>query len=701
MNQNTSGTAASLSAVLSANLGGNGVANTATHTLGTSNQNWATLGTGIVKNTTTTGAISNAVAADVSGLWSGTCNSSTFLRGDGACQTPGGSGTVTVVSSGSLTSTALVTGGGTTTLQTPSATATMDSSGNVSTPGSITTGAGGSVGGYWAAGQGTATTAPTSSVGFMAPTSVTTKFMMTLPAAPTTGFILNTGTTDPTTLSYVASNGSGNVLLSAGTAAIASGKTLTASNSLTLAGTDSTTMTFPSTSASIARTDAANTFTGVQTMTSPAITTPAITGLATGSGVAAAATASTLATRDANANLTANSVIKSYTTTATAAGTTTLTVGSTQLQYFTGSTTQTVTLPVTSTLVLGQQFEIVNNSTGAVTVNSSGSNAVVIMAGSTRAMLTCILTSGTTAASWSYTYIGDVITSGKSLSVSNSLTLAGTDGTTMTFPSTSATIARTDAANTFTGVQTMTSPALTTPAITGVSTGSGVATAATASTLALRNASGEVIAVNTVATGKTPVATDTTDTLTNKSLDAEGTGNVLTIPFTIWLPASGCNNATAASFWDLPTSTPAVATCITGTNTQKGVLAYADTTGGFSAQTEYLLPTDFTGAIDARIIWNTSATSGNAKWSLSTVCTDVAASATDDAAFNTASTVTTAAPGTTLRLQTSTITGLTATGCSAGNFLHLKLFRDGNDGSDTISATANVIGVELKIRRAM
>src|SRR5689334_1567032 len=104
----------------------------------------------------------------------------------------GGSGTVTVVSSGSLTSTALVTGGGTTTLQTPAATATMDTSGNISTPGKITTGAGGSVGGAWAAGQGTATTAPTSSVGFMAPASVTTAFMMKLPVAPTTGFVLNT-----------------------------------------------------------------------------------------------------------------------------------------------------------------------------------------------------------------------------------------------------------------------------------------------------------------------------------------------------------------------------------------------------------------------------------------------------------------------------------------------------------------------------
>jgi len=50
------------------------------------------------------------------------------------------------------------------------------------------------------------------------------------------------------------------------TLTILNGKTLTANNTLTLAGTDSTVMTFPSTSATIARTDAANTFTGTQTV---------------------------------------------------------------------------------------------------------------------------------------------------------------------------------------------------------------------------------------------------------------------------------------------------------------------------------------------------------------------------------------------------------------------------------------------------
>ena len=50
----------------------------------------------------------------------------------------------------------------------------------------------------------------------------------------------------------------------ASTLTIADGKTLTANNSLTLSGTDATTMTFPTTSATIARTDSGQTFSGAQ-----------------------------------------------------------------------------------------------------------------------------------------------------------------------------------------------------------------------------------------------------------------------------------------------------------------------------------------------------------------------------------------------------------------------------------------------------
>lgn len=97
----------------------------------------ATTLTGPIKGNGTS-AFSAAAASDIYGLWSGTCSSSTFLRGDGSCQTPAGSGTVTVSGGGSLTSTAFMTGAGTTVSQTPSATSTLDSSGNAAFAGTVT-----------------------------------------------------------------------------------------------------------------------------------------------------------------------------------------------------------------------------------------------------------------------------------------------------------------------------------------------------------------------------------------------------------------------------------------------------------------------------------------------------------------------------------------------------------------------------------
>lgn len=61
-------------------------------------------GTGIVADSLSgvlkgngTGAITTAAGTDVAAVFTGTCNSSTFLRGDGSCQSPGGGGTVTSV----------------------------------------------------------------------------------------------------------------------------------------------------------------------------------------------------------------------------------------------------------------------------------------------------------------------------------------------------------------------------------------------------------------------------------------------------------------------------------------------------------------------------------------------------------------------------------------------------------------------------
>lgn len=66
----------------------------------------------------------------------------------------------------------------------------------------------------------------------------------------------------------------GKVLTSSNTLTLAGtdGKTLTVNNSLTLSGTDATVMTFPATTASLARIDAAQTFAGNQTFSGAIIT---------------------------------------------------------------------------------------------------------------------------------------------------------------------------------------------------------------------------------------------------------------------------------------------------------------------------------------------------------------------------------------------------------------------------------------------
>lgn len=134
-------------------------------------------------------------------------------------------------------------------------------------------------------------------------------------------------------------------------------------------------------------------------------TTIAIANGGTGvTSVTISPTASAWAGWDANKNLSANSFLEGYRTTATAGATTTLVVGDAEQQYFTGTLTQTCKLPVTSTLVLGQSYRIVNLSTGAVTVQSSGANTVQAMATNTVARVTCILTSGTDALSWNVEY---------------------------------------------------------------------------------------------------------------------------------------------------------------------------------------------------------------------------------------------------------------------------------------------------------
>lgn len=117
----------------------------------------------------------------------------------------------------------------------------------------------------------------------------------------------------------------------------------------------------------------------------------------------AAATASVLMMRDANANVQANNFIEKFSTTVTAAGTTTLTVGSNGLQQFTGITTQNVALPDATTLAVGQSFYLLNRSTGNVTVKMNGGTTLQVMTANSQLVVT-VTNIGTSAGVWDVSY---------------------------------------------------------------------------------------------------------------------------------------------------------------------------------------------------------------------------------------------------------------------------------------------------------
>lgn len=166
---------------------------------------------------------------------------------------------------------------------------------------------------------------------------------------------------------------------------------------------------------------------------------------------------------------------------------------------------------------------------------------------------------------------------------------------------------------------------------------------------------------------------------------------------TLYLEAALCQNATTVHAWSLPVTNPAVAACVTGTNVQRGVLDFADS-ADLSAERQLRLPADFTSTINAAIEWHTTATTGSVVWQLQTIC--VADAETGDPTYNTASTVIDAAKGTTLQFNTAAITTVTITGCAASETLFLKVRRDAAHASDTLAATARLVGLELTLRRA-
>ena len=167
--------------------------------------------------------------------------------------------------------------------------------------------------------------------------------------------------------------------------------------------------------------------------------------------------------------------------------------------------------------------------------------------------------------------------------------------------------------------------------------------------------------------------------------------------YKVWMPAARCINATASLLWNAPPTVAPSATCLTGSNTQKAAAAFSDGQN-FNLQSVEVLPGDWTGALDAVVKWRATPTTGSVVWQFATVC--MADGETQNPAFNTASVVIDAAQSVADSVNTANIDGVTTTGCAAGELMHVRIQRDAAHVSDTMAGSADLLGVEMTIRRA-
>lgn len=136
-------------------------------------------------------------------------------------------------------------------------------------------------------------------------------------------------------------------------------------------------------------------------------------------------------TQGAGITITGNSIALTAPVTVALGGTNATSASITSFNNITGYTASGATGTTSTNLVFSTSPTLVTPTLGAALATSI--NGLIITT-----------TTGTLT-----------MTNSKTLAVTNTLTLSGTDSTVMTFPTTTATIARTDAAQTFTGTQTV------------------------------------------------------------------------------------------------------------------------------------------------------------------------------------------------------------------------------------------------------
>jgi hypothetical protein len=147
-----------------------------------------------------------------------------------------------------------------------------------------------------------------------------------------------------------------------------------------------------------------------------------------------------------------------------------------------------------------------------------------------------------------------------------------------------------------------------------------------------------------------------------------------------------CQGTTAYAMVSLPATNPPVATCVTGTNTNYGVLKFSGLSQTF--QDQFRLPANWAGGLNVEITYRTQAVTGNVVLDHSVSCT--ADGTTGDAAFTTAQTLTSVVPTTAYQYKTMTLNNATVTGCAVNSQLNYKI---GINASTTAAYAVDISSV--------
>ncbi len=670
---------------------------------------------------------------------------------------PVASGTVTAASGGTLTDTAIVTGGGAQTIKTPSTTTTLDTSGNISTPGTIATGVGGANAGSIQFTQGTAPGLGTTAITLHAPSSVTS-YRVIFPSAAATGFTLKTNSANVVTESIVANPlpvANGGTALASGT----SGGVLAFTASGTLASSGALTANLPviGGGAGVAptvgtrsgNTTAYVTTTGSQTSGDCVKIDASGNHIANGSacGAAGTGTVGNITPVTVAANTTNDQILQEVTMPAGAlntlaqqtkifgAGVMTIGVAQTPALTFkvkicevaacgSGVVRTLVTIVTAATIASTNNGWNINLQAGTTAVGASGTllthGDLTVNIGALTSTAAVVYSDTETASSAAVALSGVVYIQFTVATSAGSALNSFTQDIAGVFPNPAASAVT--SVNSATGAVTVASLALDNLAAVSINTAllPQVSVDAGSTTKPFRHVylyGGATFGTHYIKLDGTPtstrtltlpdatdtvVAKATTDTFTNKTMDAEGTGNVLTIPFKMYLPGATCQGTTGTINWDTTAALAPTATCSAGsteTTMIRGLADFPDSDGAYNLQVAFMLPSDWTGAVDAKFTWQAAATSGDVVWQAATIC--IADGEVNDNTYNTASTVTDTAKGTTLQINTASIAGVTTTGCAAGELMHFKVFRSRAEAGDTITGVVSLIGVEITTRRAM